>query len=397
MDTYKSRTICACLFLIAGCTARNTQTDYYGGSPQNLSPIPQQQSDFPPSSSAPVFEAPGTSNSDGPQLLSPEPDPGPEARRRKLPVRNVRTDPWGRPERPGPSIKNTIRQKVEHRTLWESHYQSTQRRPIQTVQIGIGRSRVMVLAGLNGQDASSISVIEQFAQTMSNQATLQNACTALFVRNPNPDGVALGSPYNGRGIDLRRNFPSDNWRTTADGKAGPNAASEIETRVLIRMIDDFKPDRIIVIQNTNAKGSIDYAGPARQLARKVAVQNGYQVSNRQAAISGSLEQFAGNDRKLPVIVVSIDRRLDGKTAWSTHTDGLVMALTAADPRLQSPHYNESTEDLDPQGPVAKSKTFPLPLNINGGGATNVPNPNRLQAPRPARRGYHELPPPRQYP
>ncbi len=193
---------------------------------------------------------------------------------------------------------------------------------------------------------------------------------------------------------MTRNFPAENWRRTADGKAGPNAASEIETRVLIRLIDDFKPDRIVIVQNSASSGAVNYAGPARQLARKVAAQNGYQVTQDSAARSGSLEQFAGTDRRLSVVALSIDRRLDGKAAWSAHANSLKTALTYHDPRHQPETAYPAGEESEPTGPVAESKGFPLPLNIiKGSPEEKAPRSRRLEAPRPSQRKYYELPPP----
>ncbi len=178
MKYYQSPTIVLLLTLCLGCTARNTQPDYYGESSSNYTPVPQRTPN--PGSSTPILEAPGSSNSGGPTLLTPEPDLGPEARRRTRPqIQPVGTDPWGRPQNRRPRVQNTVRTQVQHRTLWDSQYQSTQQRQIQTVKIGIGRTRVLVLSSLRGTDPASITVIEYLAQAMSNEADLQNDCTAL--------------------------------------------------------------------------------------------------------------------------------------------------------------------------------------------------------------------------
>ncbi len=389
MKALQSLSIVTLIALGAGCTARNTQPDIYrGNNTPQFTPTPDS---FPgPASSDPILEAPGSTNSGGPTLLSPEPDLGPKARRRP-PVKQVRTDPWGRPSRRKPQVQQTIRRQVRHRTLWQSNYQSSGGRPIQTVQLGIGHLRVLVLSSLRGTDPASITVIDQLAEAMTNRADLQNACTALFIRNPNPDGVALQSPYNGRGIDLTRNFPTEDWRRSADGKAGPTAGSEIETRVLIRLIDDFKPDRVVVIQNSSRGSAIYYAGPARQLARKVAESNQYQVSALPASRTGSLEQFAGQDRRLPVVLLAIDRRLNGQSAWTTHSECLKIAMTYTRSEL---HPDTSPGRPSPSEPVAETQSHPLPLShINGPGADAPQKSKRLTAPRPSRRKYYELPPP----
>ena len=73
-----------------------------------------------------------------------------------------------------------------------------------------------------------------------------------------------------------------------------------------------------------------------------------------------------------------------------HADGLKVALRAVEVNPDDP----SSEELDPQGPVANSKHKPLPLNINGGDqGANQGRSSNFEAPRPPRRLYYELPPP----
>jgi len=127
------------------------------------------------------------------------------------------------------------------------------------------------------------------------------------------------------------------------------------------------------------------------LARIVAMKTGYRTTNQAAAVSGSLEAYAGHDRRLAVIVVNVDRTLDGRTAWGAHADGLFAALTSPDPRTQYPGQEEPLIEDDPQAPVARSRSYSLPLNINGGAEQR--SKSRLEAPRPSKGIYYELPKP----
>lgn len=58
----------------------------------------------------------------------------------------------------------------------------------------------------------------------------------------NPDGLARGSRYNARGVDLNRNFPR-RWR--AMPHAGRRPASAPETRALMRFLRNVSPDRVV--------------------------------------------------------------------------------------------------------------------------------------------------------
>ncbi|HWM53962.1 MAG TPA: M14 family zinc carboxypeptidase [Solirubrobacterales bacterium] len=71
------------------------------------------------------------------------------------------------------------------------------------------------------------------------------ASDVYLVPNLNPDGLALGTRLNGRGVDLNRNFPAG-WKPIGERggpqHSGPRPFSEPETRLAARIVERLRPE-----------------------------------------------------------------------------------------------------------------------------------------------------------
>jgi len=113
---------------------------------------------------------------------------------------------------------------------------SAQGREIRATRVGDGPVSVLVVGDVHGNEPAGEAIV----------AALRRASVPgvrfWLVRTANPDGRALGTRQNARGVDLNRNFPF-RWAPAARGTyfPGRKAASEPETRALMRFVRGVRP------------------------------------------------------------------------------------------------------------------------------------------------------------
>jgi len=114
-------------------------------------------------------------------------------------------------------------------------------RPIVAVHVQDSPYRPVIAIGpIHGDEAMGLKVIERLLEV----AEIPVDLNLWVISTVNPDGLALGTRGNANGVDLNRNFATDDWRIVGRGTekySGENAASETETRAVQEFLIEQKP------------------------------------------------------------------------------------------------------------------------------------------------------------
>jgi len=170
--------------------------------------------------------------------------------------------------------------------------------------------RVLLIGGIHGDEYSSVSIVFKWMRTLDQHHT------GMFhwhvVPLLNPDGLLRkdSQRMNDHNVDLNRNFPMHDWEsrtkdywintTLRDPRLFPGEGplSEPETRWLAQEIDAFQPDVIVSVHAPHAL--VDYDGP-KNGPHKL----GKLYLQLIGAYPGSLGNYAGVQRKIPVVTIEL--------------------------------------------------------------------------------------------
>ncbi len=170
--------------------------------------------------------------------------------------------------------------------------------------------KVLLIGGIHGDEYSSVSIIFKWMRI------LDQYHSGLFhwhiVPLLNPDGLLQkkSQRINANEVDLNRNFPMHDWENTSLKHwinftsrnpryyPGKKALSEPESSWLVEQINEFNPDVIVAVHAPH--GIVDYDGP-----RDAPYKLGRLYLNLLGTYPGSLGNYAGIQRKIPVVTIEL--------------------------------------------------------------------------------------------
>jgi predicted deacylase len=243
---------------------------------------------------------------------------------------------------------------------------SVQGRPLVLHRFSRWGGGTLVIGGIHGDEPTSVEVAERLVVLLARNPDGWDDAPVAVLPRANPDGLARGTRVNARGVDLNRNFASANWtprRPKHPRFGGPQPESEPETRAILRAIAMTAPARIVSIHSiTDGRECNNFDGPAEYLARAMSEANGYPVVASLGACHGSLGNWAGVDREVPIITLELPRHEPGDEAWTRNRSALMRVIR---PEMAAPRL--AGETLEKTGRTSYHKRDESPIREVTGG------------------------------
>lgn len=162
-------------------------------------------------------------------------------------------------------------------------------RPIQVYKFGQGESQYLIVAGIHGgYEGNTIDLANELVMYLSQHPEgISSGATLYIIPDMNPDAAARGrnpdARVNADGVDLNRNFPTQNWipnwnhdscwndRPTTGGTSG---GSEPETRTIMNFIASHQIQAMISYHSA-ALGVFPGGTPWQRASKQLASQLGH--------------------------------------------------------------------------------------------------------------------------
>ena len=167
--------------------------------------------------------------------------------------------------------------------------------------------QVLIIGVFHGDEPQGKFLIEEYLKENDNSQM-------LFIPCLNPDGMSLNIRQNSNKVDLNRNFPTKNWILSEDRDyfGGNEPASEVETRFMVEILEEYKPKFILTLHSPYCV--VNYDGDALEYSEEISKIIGYPVqSDIGYPTPGSFGTYCGIEREIPTITLELDETVDVKT------------------------------------------------------------------------------------
>ena len=207
---------------------------------------------------------------------------------------------------------------------------SVRGRPITAYRFGSGPSLIVYMGAMHGSEANSKRIMDEWFRELNAYPDRIPAHRSIVVIPAvNPDGNAVGSRTNANGVDINRNFPANDWKSTVTmpgspqqtNAGGPTPLSEPESRAVAAFIQQNNPRLVMSFHSKAAVVEANEAGDSVNIAANYASRSRYRAVPKsqstpifQYDTTGAMEDWMRDRLGKPAIVVELSTNTSSEFA-----------------------------------------------------------------------------------
>lgn len=198
---------------------------------------------------------------------------------------------------------------------------SVQGRDLTAYRFGSGGTKILFVGSMHGNERSSYKTLIAFVDELERRyGEIPGDKTIVIIPDINPDGYAHQTRTNASGVDLNRNFPSNDWSQAvhmpggvySPTGGGATPLSEPESSALASYVNSFGP-RLVLTYHAVARTVIDNgAGDASAIAGSYSSLSGfahYSHSHEDGIFNypttGEFETWLADKKAIPTLLVEL--------------------------------------------------------------------------------------------
>lgn len=209
---------------------------------------------------------------------------------------------------------------------WTAAAKSSGDRNIQSVVIGSGGYRTLLIGSLVGNDKLAIQLTDRLARHVHENQIVLGGIQLTVVRNVNPDGEAADRSETAHGIYLNRQFPQ-----TA-GQAIDETDFPIEIQFLLNEIQEHQPQRVIHVRTIEREqGVVACSSGANDVAGDLSNWLGFELMELPGrSVKGTLERYLSESERCDIVTFAMPAEASVDEAWDLYSDALLNLLMDED-------------------------------------------------------------------
>lgn len=189
-------------------------------------------------------------------------------------------------------------------------------------------SPILFIGGVHGDEPEGVELAKKTLQWLQSESYEKHPGPKppwILIPCLNLDGYLNKQRVNAQGIDLNRNFPSQNWKPSATKDryyAGSRPSESPEVSHLVNLINSSKPQ--VIIHCHSWEPCIVCTGPDQHPhAVALAQASGYPLkSDIGYPTPGSLGDYGWFDLKIPVICIEEQEHEALELVWGHFESGI---------------------------------------------------------------------------